>query len=46
MGAFGGDDPELQMAIMQSMKGSSNNSSYNFEGFEANESFVAQQKAI
>ena len=44
---LGGDDPELQMAIMQSMKGSSKNtSSYSFEGMDANESFVAQQKAI
>ena len=44
---LGGDDPELQMAIMQSMKGSSKNtSSYSFEGIDANESFVAQQKAI
>lgn len=44
---LGSDDPELQMAIMQSMKGSSKNtSSYSFEGIDANESFVAQQKAI
>ena len=44
---MGGDDPELQMAIMQSMKGSSKNSSYSFEGVgDVNESFVAQQKAI
>ena len=44
---LGGDDPELQMAIMQSMKGSSKDtSSYSFEGMDANGSFVAQQKAI